>query len=132
MHFQLCPYILFRFQSPQEWETVFLIASFIHFGGVIFYAIFASGEKQPWADPPEEMDPEQAAINAMKGPNDFSLQEKTTSATTAAGPGTTGPLGPGAYGSTADISDVYRTTTETVQMPAGTGVYLNGPSANDR
>jgi len=36
----------------QEWETVYLIASFIHFGGVIFYAIFASGEKQPWAEPP--------------------------------------------------------------------------------
>nr|KAG5698662.1 hypothetical protein BaRGS_003176 [Batillaria attramentaria] len=35
-----------------QWQTVFLIASLIHFGGVIFYAIFASGEKQPWADPP--------------------------------------------------------------------------------
>jgi hypothetical protein len=33
---------------------VFLIASLIHFGGVIFYGIFASGEKQPWADPKEE------------------------------------------------------------------------------
>ena len=33
---------------------VFLIASLIHFMGVIFYAIFASGEKQPWADPPEQ------------------------------------------------------------------------------
>jgi ACS family sodium-dependent inorganic phosphate cotransporter-like MFS transporter 6/7/8 len=31
-----------------------LIASIIHFGGVIFYGIFASGEKQPWADPKEE------------------------------------------------------------------------------
>ena len=27
-----------------EWQTVFLIASSIHFFGVIFYAIFASGE----------------------------------------------------------------------------------------
>jgi ACS family sodium-dependent inorganic phosphate cotransporter-like MFS transporter 6/7/8 len=33
---------------------VFLVASLIHFGGVIFYGIFASGEKQPWADPKEE------------------------------------------------------------------------------
>lgn len=23
----------------------------VHYGGVIFYGIFASGEKQPWADP---------------------------------------------------------------------------------
>lgn len=39
-------------QAPAQWQTVFLIASLIHFAGVIFYAIFASGEKQPWADPP--------------------------------------------------------------------------------
>ena len=35
---------------------MFLIASMIHFAGVIFYAIFASGEKQPWADPPNSQD----------------------------------------------------------------------------
>jgi ACS family sodium-dependent inorganic phosphate cotransporter-like MFS transporter 6/7/8 len=35
---------------------VFLIASLLHFGGVIFYGIFASGEKQPWADPKDELD----------------------------------------------------------------------------
>ena len=33
-----------------EWSHVFLIASSIHFFGVIFYAIFASGEQQPWAN----------------------------------------------------------------------------------
>ncbi|XP_023335696.1 vesicular glutamate transporter 1 isoform X2 [Eurytemora carolleeae] len=32
-----------------EWQTVFLIASAIHIFGVIFYAIFASGEVQDWA-----------------------------------------------------------------------------------
>ncbi|BFZ15917.1 hypothetical protein BsWGS_18955 [Bradybaena similaris] len=37
-----------------DWQYVFLIASFIHFAGVIFYGTFASGEKQPWADPPVE------------------------------------------------------------------------------
>lgn len=26
----------------------------VHFLGIIFYGIFASGEKQPWAEPPEE------------------------------------------------------------------------------
>ena len=32
-----------------EWGHVFLIASTIHFIGVTFYAIFASGELQDWA-----------------------------------------------------------------------------------
>jgi ACS family sodium-dependent inorganic phosphate cotransporter-like MFS transporter 6/7/8 len=31
---------------------VFLIGSLVVVGGVIFYGIFASGENQPWADPP--------------------------------------------------------------------------------
>ena len=35
---------------------MFLIASLIHFSGVIFYGIFASGEKQPWAEPKEEVE----------------------------------------------------------------------------
>ena len=39
-------------QAAGQWQTVFLIASLIHFAGVIFYAFFASGEKQPWAEPP--------------------------------------------------------------------------------
>ena len=39
-----------------EWQHVFLIASCIHFVGVIFYGIFASGELQDWAkgEPVEE------------------------------------------------------------------------------
>jgi ACS family sodium-dependent inorganic phosphate cotransporter-like MFS transporter 6/7/8 len=35
-----------------EWQHVFLIASCIHFVGVIFYATFASGEVQDWAKAP--------------------------------------------------------------------------------
>jgi ACS family sodium-dependent inorganic phosphate cotransporter-like MFS transporter 6/7/8 len=38
-------------KTRDEWAHVFLIASLIHFGGVIFYGMFASGEKQPWAEP---------------------------------------------------------------------------------
>lgn len=38
--------------TREEWAHVFLIASLIHFAGVIFYGMFASGEKQPWAEPP--------------------------------------------------------------------------------
>lgn len=33
---------------------IFIIASCIHAFGVVFYALFASGERQEWADPPEE------------------------------------------------------------------------------
>jgi ACS family sodium-dependent inorganic phosphate cotransporter-like MFS transporter 6/7/8 len=51
--------ILFFFlqkKERSEWAHVFLIASLIHFGGVIFYGMFASGEKQPWAEPPTTND----------------------------------------------------------------------------
>ena len=39
---------------------MFIIASCVHFAGVAFYGFFASGEKQPWADPPpgEDWKPE--------------------------------------------------------------------------
>lgn len=63
------------FQTREEWQGVFLIASLVHYGGVLFYGrfgvytntksfyiwdvnifllhvtgLFASGEKQAWAD----------------------------------------------------------------------------------
>uniref|UniRef100_A0A8C0G0G8 Vesicular glutamate transporter 1 n=1 Tax=Chelonoidis abingdonii TaxID=106734 RepID=A0A8C0G0G8_CHEAB len=44
-----------------EWQYVFLIASLVHYGGVVFYGIFASGEKQPWAEP-EETNPEKCGF----------------------------------------------------------------------
>jgi ACS family sodium-dependent inorganic phosphate cotransporter-like MFS transporter 6/7/8 len=55
----LCPIVtemLTKNRTVKEWERVFLIASLVHFSGVIFYAIFASGEKQPWADPEPDED----------------------------------------------------------------------------
>lgn len=46
------PPILFIFpQTRVEWQHVFVIASMVHYSGVIFYAIFASGEQQDWANP---------------------------------------------------------------------------------
>ena len=41
-------------QTEESWKVVFVIASCIHFSGVLFYGFYASGERQPWADPPEE------------------------------------------------------------------------------
>ncbi|XP_013112212.1 vesicular glutamate transporter 1 [Stomoxys calcitrans] len=36
------------------WTTVFTLAACVHLVGCTFYAIFASGELQPWAEPPPE------------------------------------------------------------------------------
>ncbi|XP_047219487.1 vesicular glutamate transporter 2.1 isoform X2 [Girardinichthys multiradiatus] len=50
----VCPLIvgaMTKNKTREEWQYVFLIASMVHYGGVVFYGIFASGEKQPWADP---------------------------------------------------------------------------------
>nr|CAG4646208.1 EOG090X04X8 [Macrothrix elegans] len=55
-----CPIVvesLTKHEKPDEWQTVFVIASVIHFLGVGFYAVFASGELQPWAEPPKEEEP---------------------------------------------------------------------------
>ncbi|XP_041858452.1 solute carrier family 17 member 7a isoform X2 [Melanotaenia boesemani] len=49
----VCPLIvgaMTKHKTREEWQYVFLIASVVHYGGVIFYGLFASGEKQPWAD----------------------------------------------------------------------------------
>ncbi|XP_041113285.1 vesicular glutamate transporter 3-like [Polyodon spathula] len=50
----VCPLIvgaMTKHKTREEWQNVFLIAALVHYSGVIFYAIFASGEKQDWADP---------------------------------------------------------------------------------
>lgn len=55
----VCPLIvgaLTKHKTRLEWQNVFVIASMVHYTGVIFYAIFASGEKQEWADPESTSD----------------------------------------------------------------------------
>ncbi|KAL0968463.1 hypothetical protein UPYG_G00267220 [Umbra pygmaea] len=50
----VCPLIvgaLTKHKTRLEWQHVFVIAAMVHYTGVIFYAIFASGDKQDWADP---------------------------------------------------------------------------------
>jgi len=51
INFYFDSFFFWFFKTREEWAHVFLIASLIHFGGVIFYGLFASGEKQPWAEP---------------------------------------------------------------------------------
>uniref|UniRef100_A0AAQ6IU69 Major facilitator superfamily (MFS) profile domain-containing protein n=1 Tax=Anabas testudineus TaxID=64144 RepID=A0AAQ6IU69_ANATE len=50
----VCPLIvgaLTKHKTRMEWQHVFVIAAMVHYTGVIFYAIFASGEQQEWANP---------------------------------------------------------------------------------
>ncbi|XP_013930376.1 PREDICTED: vesicular glutamate transporter 3 isoform X2 [Thamnophis sirtalis] len=60
----VCPLIvgaMTKHKTREEWQNVFLIASLVHYSGVVFYAIFASGEKQEWADP-ESLNEEKCGI----------------------------------------------------------------------
>lgn len=36
------------------WSKAFALAATIHLAGIIFYAVFASGELQPWGEPPTD------------------------------------------------------------------------------
>lgn len=40
-----------------EWRAVFLMGATVHFIGITIYAIFASGELQPWAETAVEEPP---------------------------------------------------------------------------
>lgn len=111
-------------QTVEEWETVFLIASLIHFAGVTFYGIFASGEKQPWADPPDEDDV--GTPPAAKSPPPplpppqpqqppHQLQQQAASAA-AAGPASR-PAEMSSYGATTGLGELYQTKMEMVQIP---------------
>ncbi|XP_069811555.1 vesicular glutamate transporter 3 isoform X1 [Dendropsophus ebraccatus] len=55
----VCPLIvggMTKHKTREEWQNVFLIAALVHYSGVIFYGIFASGDKQDWADPEDLSD----------------------------------------------------------------------------
>lgn len=52
-------------QTQQSWSTVFILAAVIHYVGVIFYGIFASGELQPWAEPKVEEDQQMNEVGSL-------------------------------------------------------------------
>ncbi|XP_026814903.1 vesicular glutamate transporter 1-like [Rhopalosiphum maidis] len=65
----LCPIainIIIRHKTRQSWSEVFILAAVIHYIGVIFYGIFASGELQPWAEPKVEEDQQMDEVNVDK------------------------------------------------------------------
>lgn len=56
-------YLIFRWSFPNSfvnsifisqksiaWNDIFIIAGSLHLAGVVYYAVFASGQRQPWAD----------------------------------------------------------------------------------
>ena len=106
------------FQTTKEWERVFLIASLIHFCGVIFYGIFASGEKQEWADPPEQEWKPDTPGPLTPGPLD--INKKMSYGTVISGEDSNKMA---SY----DVADpnMFQTKEELVQMPARNR-YMNG------
>jgi ACS family sodium-dependent inorganic phosphate cotransporter len=40
-------------QTPEEWQAVFYIAGGVYLAGAVFYGLFASGDRQKWADIPD-------------------------------------------------------------------------------
>ncbi|KAI3386450.1 hypothetical protein SNEBB_011487 [Seison nebaliae] len=63
----ICTEQLTKNSTKGEWSKVFIIAAIIHFCGVIFYGIFASGEKQSWAEPNKGNDFIEDAANKNYG-----------------------------------------------------------------
>lgn len=52
-------------ETQAEWRKVFFIAAAIYAVGMLFYATFASGEKQTWADGDEGMNAENEEISPL-------------------------------------------------------------------
>lgn len=91
---------------------MFLIASLIHFAGVTFYGIFASGEKQPWADPPEDDDVCTPPPVKSPPPPPPQPQQPPSAAGAAARPAEMS-----SYGATTGLGELYQTKVEMVQIP---------------
>lgn len=67
----ICPIAIDNITKHHDcpsWKTVFILAATVHFVGITFYGIFASGELQPWAEPtPEQLKAWEDAANMQKG-----------------------------------------------------------------
>lgn len=61
------------FQTAESWRHVFILSACVHYAGVIFYYVFASGELQPWADPKFE---EEKQWNQMS--ENYSVRKKSS------------------------------------------------------
>ncbi|CAB1337896.1 unnamed protein product [Coregonus sp. 'balchen'] len=123
----VCPLIvgaMTKHKTREEWQYVFLIAALVHYGGVIFYGLFASGEKQWWAEPEQLSDDKCGILDEDELANETEELYRTS--------------GGGGYGATSQAPDPngggggagtwvsdWDKTEELVQPP-GTNSYLYG------
>uniref|UniRef100_A0AAY4CEC2 Vesicular glutamate transporter 1 n=1 Tax=Denticeps clupeoides TaxID=299321 RepID=A0AAY4CEC2_9TELE len=123
----VCPLIvgaMTKHKTREEWQYVFLIASLVHYGGVIFYGIFASGEKQPWADA-EDTSEEKCGILG-----EDELANETEELYRTGGGGQYGAMSQPKIGSNGGgtgggwVSDFDK--SEKLVQPPGTNQYLYG------
>ncbi|XP_036373950.1 vesicular glutamate transporter 3 [Megalops cyprinoides] len=77
----VCPLIvgaLTKHKTRLEWQNVFVIAAMVHYTGVVFYAIFASGEKQDWADPESTSDDKCGLVDQDELAEETELNSEST------------------------------------------------------
>ncbi|XP_008192852.2 vesicular glutamate transporter 1 isoform X1 [Tribolium castaneum] len=72
----ICPYVVHLVidgnRTREQWRYVFIFSAMIHYAGIIFYGVFASGELQDWADPRVEEEKQWNQLNEavpVKAPN---------------------------------------------------------------
>uniref|UniRef100_A0AAQ4RCK3 Vesicular glutamate transporter 1 n=1 Tax=Gasterosteus aculeatus aculeatus TaxID=481459 RepID=A0AAQ4RCK3_GASAC len=127
----VCPLIvgaMTKHKTRQEWQGVFLIASMVHYGGVIFYGLFASGEKQAWAEPEEQSDEKCGILDEDELANETEELYRTSGGggygamNQGADPNGAGGAGGGGGGGGGWVSD-WDKTEEYVQP--GTNNYLH-------
>nr|XP_020461913.1 vesicular glutamate transporter 1-like isoform X2 [Monopterus albus] len=131
----VCPLIvgaMTKHKTREEWQGVFLIASLVHYGGVIFYGIFASGEKQSWAEPEQLSDEKCGILDEDELANETEELYRTSGGTgygainQGGDPnGAAGIIGGGGW-----VSD-WDTTEEYVQ-PAATSNYFYGGDGDQK
>ncbi len=103
---------------------MFIIAGIIHICGVIFYAIFASGELQPWAEPPKEVEQMQMQFQPPIQTQPIDPWAQNGSVTGLAN------YHQPSYGSTdSQQTSFYETRPQYIQQPA-TDRYLHGSVAD--
>ncbi|KPP66194.1 hypothetical protein Z043_115331, partial [Scleropages formosus] len=126
----VCPLIvgaMTKNKTREEWQYVFLIASLVHYGGVIFYGIFASGEKQPWAEPENTSDEKCGILNEDELANETEELYRTGAGGQygAVNQPNMNPNGGGGGGGGGGWASEWDKTEEYVQPP-GSNSYLYG------
>ncbi|XP_071454829.1 vesicular glutamate transporter 1 [Hetaerina americana] len=116
-----------RDHSRESWKTVFIMAATVHFVGVAFYAIFASGELQPWAEPSAE---EVASWNPIDAAKNGGTDQKPLGP--PGGEGDPGGINTNAVQEFATWPDEPSTTSGWDDPPAANMAYGQQTSLNSR